>query len=93
MEYAYCISQCILCQSKGKLTIRLKPPTAGSRLLVLDGGGIRGISTLKILHALDQYRKLPYAIYDEFDLTLGTSTGKYRPNLFTWKSLVTDRKV
>ncbi|CAN9279721.1 unnamed protein product [Alternaria alternata] len=60
---------CLYC-----LFLRLKPPTAGSRLLVLDGGGIRGIFTLQILRALDQYRKLPYPIYDEFDLTLGTST-------------------
>jgi len=78
MEYSYCISRCILCQSKSELTVRLKPPTAGSQLLVLDGGGIRGIFTLQILHALDQYRKLPYPIYDEFDLSLGTSTGMYR---------------
>jgi patatin-like phospholipase/acyl hydrolase len=77
MEYAYRISQCILCQSKDELTVRLKPPTAGSRLLVLDGGGIRGIFSLHILHALDKYRKLPYPIYDDFDLTLGTSTGEY----------------
>jgi patatin-like phospholipase/acyl hydrolase len=77
MEYSYTISQCFLCQSKGELTVRLKPPTAGSRLLVLDGGGIRGIVTLQILLALDKYRKLPYPIYDEFDLTLGTSTGEY----------------
>ena len=45
---------------------------------MLDGGGIRGIFTLQILRALDQYRKLPYPIYDEFDLTLGTSTGECR---------------
>jgi predicted patatin/cPLA2 family phospholipase len=76
MEYSYCISQCILCKFQGELTARLKPPTAGSRLLVLDGGGIRGIFTLHILHALDKYRKLPYPIYDEFDLLLGSSTGK-----------------
>ncbi|KAI1676214.1 hypothetical protein KJE20_14192, partial [Pyrenophora tritici-repentis] len=75
MEYSYRISQCILCHSNVELTVRLKPPTAGSRLLVLDGGGIRGIFTLHILQALDKYRKLPYPIYDEFDLTLGTSTG------------------
>ncbi|CAN9376446.1 unnamed protein product [Alternaria alternata] len=61
---------CLYC-----LFLRLKPPTAGSRLLVLDGGGIRGIFTLQILRALDQHRKLPYPVYDEFDLTLGTSTG------------------
>jgi hypothetical protein len=77
MEYSYRISQCILCQSKDELTVRLKPPTAGSRLLVLDGGGIRGIFSLHILHALDKYRKLLYPIYDEFDLTLGTSTGEH----------------
>ncbi|CAN9191242.1 unnamed protein product, partial [Alternaria alternata] len=75
MEHSYSVSQCLLCQSKSELVLRLKPPTAGSRLLVLDGGGIRGIFTLQILRALDQYRKLPYPIYDEFDLTLGTSTG------------------
>ncbi|CAN9454398.1 unnamed protein product [Alternaria alternata] len=75
MEYSYSVSQCLLCQSKSELAVRLKPPTAGSRLLVLDGGGIRGIFTLQILRALDQHRKLPYPIYDEFDLTLGTSTG------------------
>ncbi|RYO29295.1 hypothetical protein AA0113_g12076 [Alternaria arborescens] len=74
MEYSYSVSQCLLCQSKSELAVRLKPPTAGSRLLVLDGGGIRGIFTLQILRALDQHRKLPYPIYDEFDLTLGTST-------------------
>jgi len=75
MEHAYYISHCILCHSKSELLIRLKPPTAGGRVLVLDGGGIRGIFTLQILRALDQYRNLPYPIYDEFDLTLGTSTG------------------
>jgi hypothetical protein len=78
MEYSYCISQCILCQSNSELVVRLKPPTAGSRLLVLDGGGIRGIFTLQTLRALDQHRKLPYPIYDDFDLTLGTSTGECR---------------
>lgn len=76
MEYSFSISQCILCQSTGKLPLRLKPPTAGTRLLVLDGGGIRGAFTLQVLHALDRHLQLPYPIYDEFDLALGTSTGK-----------------
>jgi hypothetical protein len=77
MEYSYRLTQCILCQSPTELEIRLKPPTAGSRLLVLDGGGIRGAFTLQILQALDKHRKLPYPIYDEFDLALGTSTGMF----------------
>jgi hypothetical protein len=78
MEYAYRILRCILCQLPSELEVRLKPPTAGSRLLVLDGGGIRGAFTLQVLQALDKYRKLPYSIYDEFDLALGTSTGMSR---------------
>jgi hypothetical protein len=75
MEYSYHVTQCILDQRSGDLRINLKPPTAGSRLLVLDGGGIRGSFTLQALDTLDKYRKLPYPIYDEFDLALGTSTG------------------
>jgi hypothetical protein len=75
MEYSYRMTQCILCQRVGELKVRIKPPTAGSRLLVLDGGGVRGALTLQILKALDEYRRLPYPIYDEFDLALGTSTG------------------
>lgn len=75
MEYSYQITRCILCKSNTELEVRIKPPTAGSRLLVLDGGGIRGAFTLQILQALDKHRKLPYPIYDEFDLALGTSTG------------------
>jgi hypothetical protein len=75
MEYSYQLTRCTLCKSTGDLEVRIKPPTAGSRLLVLDGGGIRGAFTLQVLQALDEHRKLPYPIYDEFDLALGTSTG------------------
>ncbi|OAL56160.1 FabD/lysophospholipase-like protein, partial [Pyrenochaeta sp. DS3sAY3a] len=75
MEYSYQISHCRLCQKPGDLTIHFKPPTAGSRLLVLDGGGIRGAFTLQVLQALDHYRRLPYPIYDDFDLALGSSSG------------------
>lgn len=75
MAYSYRVSECILCQTSDPLVVHVKPPTAGSRLLVLDGGGIRGAFTLQALQALDQHRKLPYPIYDDFDLALGTSTG------------------
>jgi patatin-like phospholipase/acyl hydrolase len=77
MEYAYQIRRCILCQLTGDMEVRIKPPTAGSRLLVLDGGGVRGAFTLHILQALEKHWRLPYPIYDDFDLALGTSTGKY----------------
>lgn len=78
MAYSYRVSECILCRTSDPLVVHIKPPTAGTRLLVLDGGGIRGAFTLQALQALDQYRKLPYPIYDDFDLALGTSTGQLR---------------
>ena len=56
--------------------MRLKLLTAGPRVLVLDGGGIRGAFTLRAIEALEQYRDLPYPIYDDFDLALGTSIGR-----------------
>ena len=74
-EYSYLVTTCIVCQCSGALRVHLKPPTAGTRLLTLDGGGIRGVFTLQVIEALDRYRRLPYPIYDEFDLALGTSTG------------------
>ena len=38
LKYHYHISSCVLCLS-GSLTTRLKPPTAGYRILLVDGGG------------------------------------------------------
>lgn len=75
-EYAYQLRECPICLAKNTLIVDLKPPTAGARLLVLDGGGIRGIFSLLAIQALDTTRKLPYPIYDDFDLALGTSSGE-----------------
>jgi patatin-like phospholipase/acyl hydrolase len=69
------MTMCPICHVNNKLIVDLKPPTAGARLLVLDGGGIRGIFTILAIRALDAVRKLPYPIYDDFDLAIGTSSG------------------
>lgn len=53
------------------------------RVLSLDGGGIRGLSTLLVLRALmirvarstDPYAVTPALPYQHFDLIVGTSTG------------------
>jgi hypothetical protein len=74
-EYVYTVNSCLLCQKRCHLNVHLKPPTAGVRLLALDGGGVRGVFTLQALKALDVHRDLPYPIYDDFDLALGTSSG------------------
>lgn len=75
-EYSYVLMTCPICCTSNKLSVDLKPPTAGARLLVLDGGGVRGIFTILAIRALDAIRKLPYPIYDDFDLAMGTSSGK-----------------
>jgi predicted acylesterase/phospholipase RssA len=51
-----------------------RPASAGVRVLVIDGGGIRGIVALRILQALKEktHGKEPYQL---FDLICGTSTG------------------
>lgn len=55
--------------------IYLKPEAAGSRTLVLDGGGIRGVVQLEVLRLLEREWKglLPIRIF--FDLIIGSGTG------------------
>ncbi|KAH7382108.1 hypothetical protein BKA64DRAFT_713345 [Cadophora sp. MPI-SDFR-AT-0126] len=55
--------------------IRLKPPTAGVRMLSLDGGGVRGILELMILRKVVNEVGLGIPIQELFDLAIGTSTG------------------
>jgi len=38
-EVHFALSSCILYQTKGRLVARLKPLTAGTRILSVDGGG------------------------------------------------------
>ncbi|KAI0423414.1 hypothetical protein F5Y09DRAFT_357001 [Xylaria sp. FL1042] len=67
--------------------IRVKPLTAGARILSLDGGGIRGIAELAILSELEREVGPGFRIQDLFDLVIGTSTGKYyHLELFTQKT-------
>ena len=57
----------------------MKPPSAGVRVLSLDGGGIRGVLELIVLHYLQAFvadelgTDIP--IIEMFDLVVGTSTG------------------
>jgi hypothetical protein len=77
VEYHFELFGCIVCQSDSQLTVRLKPPTAGTRLLTVDGGGIRGAVSLEFLDALERTLSLPYPLQDEFDFALGTSSGTF----------------
>ncbi len=82
LEYHYHISNCVLCHS-GTLTVRLKPPTAGYRILSVDGGGTRGVVPLEFLGLIqDLIGDCP--VQDLFDGAWGTSSGTYTcPSAFT----------
>lgn len=73
---------CPLCgcqHSRGNF--ELIPPTAGIRILTLDGGGVRGIVTLVILKRLEEQliASLGLPIQSYFDFVCGTSAGVPNP--------------
>ena len=74
-EYTYEFEGCPLCSS-GWLTVALKPPTAGVRILSIDGGGIRGVVPLEYLGILQHVVGPDCPIRDLFDIAFGTSSGK-----------------
>lgn len=71
-EYHFDVTFCIICRKSFDYTIRLLPATKRPNILVLDGGGIRGVITLGFLRALEQLGSLR----EHFNLTVGTSAGK-----------------
>jgi len=81
-EYTYVIPQCYSCGTKSNLLVRLKPPTAGVRILAIDGGGTGGIVPLKFLESLQRSLGTACRVQDLFDLVLGTSSGEHLFNVF-----------
>ncbi|KAI3529558.1 hypothetical protein CABS02_14791 [Colletotrichum abscissum] len=57
--------RCILCAMAfvSGCAVRLRPPTAGCRVLALDGGGVKGIVQLRILQMLQKVTGLPIRIF------------------------------
>lgn len=68
---------CLVCGKEAALLVRLKPPTAGVRIISVDGGGIRGIVPLEFLSQLQHSLGSSCRIQTLFDLALGTSAGAY----------------
>lgn len=75
-EYSYTFTKCVCCGKIADLLVRLKPPTAGLRILSVDGGGIKGIVPLEFLNLLQRSLGSSCRVQDLFDLALGTSVGK-----------------
>ena len=76
-EHCFEMQYCILCQDRCHLEVRLKPPTAGVRILSVDGGGVRGVIPLETLRILQSLLGNNCLVQDFFDLAFGTSAGKY----------------
>lgn len=72
----YLVKECPLC-GKGNLLVGLRPPTAGIRLLTLDGGGVRGKISIMILKMMEEKLHNLWRLQDMFDVAFGTSVGEY----------------
>lgn len=79
-RHSFQLPNCILCgrlQSFDKATFDLVPPSAGIRVLSIDGGGVRGVIPLVHLDHLDQeLRFLGSPVRELFDYVCGTSAGE-----------------
>ncbi|KIW00820.1 hypothetical protein, variant [Verruconis gallopava] len=72
----YQLPRCLLCENARSTSFRFIPPTAGVRVLGLDGGGVRGIIPLTILRGLEaDLAYLGCPLQDHFDFVAGTSSG------------------
>jgi hypothetical protein len=80
-EHVYRLKFCPLCRqgSQNKdywAEIKLKPAQAGVRVLAIDGGGVRGTFSVRILQSLEREIGLGLPLYHFFDVIFGTSSGK-----------------
>jgi hypothetical protein len=75
-EYYYDISTCPQCQANIRFQARILPPTCRVRFLSIDGGGSRGIVSIAFMEKLQQALDLSYPIQENFDFSIGTSSGE-----------------
>lgn len=74
----YALPECVICGvSYQNAVFQFVPPTAGIRVLSIDGGGVRGVVPLMFLNHLDTLlTPMCCSINDCFDFVCGTSAGK-----------------
>ncbi|KAL7957432.1 acyl transferase/acyl hydrolase/lysophospholipase [Trichoderma compactum] len=70
-----CVQFCDQTNWPSTVPVRYKPEEAGVRVLCLDGGGVRGIVELVILHEIEKALGGHVPIQNFFDLIVGTSGG------------------
>lgn len=76
-EYHVEVSFCVICQEKFQYIARCLPPTKRPDVLVLDGGGMRGVISLAYLKELER-RRGGRPLWKDFDLAVGTSVGRFQ---------------
>lgn len=69
-------SSCPLCATPCDVQVRIKPATAGVRVLAIDGGGIRAVVPIQFLRALERAIGLDIPVQEHFDISFGTSSGR-----------------
>jgi len=73
--YLFHADECLLCGATAGPCIRVRPATATTRILSIDGGGTRGRAPLEFLSVLQEAIGLPYPVQQNFDVVFGTSSG------------------
>jgi len=86
IQYRLEFMTCFLCKSTIDFTAQIKPPTAGARILSLDGGGTRGAISLEFLYLLQTAISIP--LRELFDLMVGTSSGNFATPLLEARLIV-----
>jgi hypothetical protein len=71
----YELFHCPICTVTCRFGVRVRPATAGLRVLAIDGGGIRAVIPIQFLHALQKAIGLDIPVQELFDLSFGTSSG------------------
>jgi hypothetical protein len=76
----YEVLGCPICAAPCRLQLRVRPATAGLRILAIDGGGIRAVIPIQFLRALQRAISVVIGsmipVQEFFDLSFGTSSGK-----------------
>ncbi|KAF9729766.1 hypothetical protein PMIN01_11699 [Paraphaeosphaeria minitans] len=73
--HLHVFDHCPICELPCQFAVRVKPVTAGFRVLSIDGGGIRAVIPIQFLRALEQAIGLDMPVQEHFDLSYGTSSG------------------
>lgn len=73
----YRFVKCPLCAVTCDFQVRLRPATAGVRVLSLDGGGIRAKIPLQFLRTLEHAIGIDVPVQEHFEFGYGTSSGNF----------------